>query len=247
MIQLSNDTTERFFKLGFFAGILSLRIHNNSNNMGTSNVKFICSIIVQHQNVKKLQFGRDHLPTVFNYLFKLINSTSHVIFSMSGDDKKYTRTHKTKMRENHNSAQKHILAILKGLESSDLVALAWLRDQFFLFLLHGAKWIKAGMSHHFHDSEPETKMTEKYEEDEADVENKYFIFLLRDVFDYIMEHLDTFTGNMKQKLDLLEKMEHHVHIWTNEWNPSGTQLPSRVTMVLEKMKQLQTEPVVVHE
>ena len=230
-----NEFSKHCLKMAFFASILSLRIHNNSNNLGTSNVAFVCDVIVRHQrDFQDLQFGRSHLATVFNYLFILINTTSDEIIWTPNQREwdKYIcpRTIGAKnCLEDHKSAQRIVLKIFKSLGDVDPVALKWFRNKFYVFLLHAAKWgfVK----------DDDTSMTGG--ETGETKEDLYSLLPTRPMFEFILEHLDTFSGGTDEKIELLNKLK-TVSRQNLRWaeDPLTPALP-RQAMINAKLEMLQ--------
>jgi hypothetical protein len=218
-------------KMAFVACYFSLRLHNNSNNMGTHNVAFVCDVIVQHQRDSHLQFGRYHLPTVFNYLFMLINTTAGAT-SMQNEDLEDVVF--VDVGSVHASAQTYILNILKSLVDVDPEALRWFRHKLFFFLLHGAKWGERMDKDDVSMNDDEMGEV-KEEEWEGGIEDYHTICPTRRMFEYILEHLDeTFAGEIKEKIELLKKLKTVSQTDRNWCDP----FPERMQLVEHKLSLL---------
>ena len=200
-----------FKKYGWYACILALRLHNNSNSLGTAIVPYVCDVIVHHQTTARmLQFGRLFLPIVLNYLFQLINNTTHIYWTQVPEeqDKKSLNTSvHSEMQQSHVSAQQHILKILKGLESIDQPALDVQRTFLYLFLLHKAKLrpVKKEVEKEVEGEDMNIEMEDtetgevKVDEYDGDVGDGYVILFIRPMFLYIVNHMHLVTYLTKKE------------------------------------------------
>ena len=219
-----NDITSRNFKkYGWYACILALRLHNNSNSLGTHIVPYVCDVIHHHQTkARMLQFGRWHLPIVFNYLFQLINNTTHVYWSqVPAERDKYSLTNESVQRC-HVSAQQFVVKILIYLATIDPFALEFLRTSFYLFLLHTAK-LRPGEQKEVEQKEVEGMGEVAADENEGEVvEDRYVILLTIPVWKYLGKYLHAISYlTKKEKKELWDK-------WMDNMKGTGVQvLPSQ--------------------